>query len=110
MVFSTIYVSKDGSLGKRVFLLVIIGMIVRSGEKMNAYGSKNWEIFATQNYFDKNGVFFTIMVSFPLLIIVFGMLISYLREASTLLVEVKRRELKQKAASKKKRKKVQKQD
>ena len=110
MTFSTFYVSKDGSLGTRVFLLVIIGMVVRSAERMNSYGSKNWENFATQNYFDKNGVFVTFMVSFPLLIIVFCMLISYLKEASTLLVEVKKQELRQKAAAKKSKKKVGKQD
>ena len=108
MIFSTIYVTRTGSLGSRVTLLVLMGAVVRFGEKMNAYGADHWEAFATQNYFDKNGIFFTIVVSAPLLLITFIMLVSYLREAMGLLVQVKKQEMKHKkqnAAVKSKNKK-----
>ena len=108
MILSTIYVTRTGGLGSRVTLLVIMGAVVRFGEKLNSYGADTWEEFATQNYFDKNGIFFTVVVSVPLLLLAFVMLILYLREASVLLVAVKKQELKQKkqnAAAKTKKKK-----
>jgi hypothetical protein len=83
-------------------LLVFLAGIVRSAEYLNKYGANNWEQFATQNYFDENGVFISIMLCAPLLLTALIMLISYLREAARLLVQVKRQELKEKYKKNKK--------
>ena len=91
---ATVFVTRRHGMVPRLILLTVMAGIVRSAEWLNAYGAKNWETFATQNYFDNNGIFISIMISAPLLLMSFFMLISYLREASTLLVEVKRHELK----------------
>jgi hypothetical protein len=90
-----------------------IFIVVRSAEKLNDYGSENWERFASQNYFDGRGVFVSLMVSAPLLFISAAMLIAILREATTLLIDVKTHELKAKAKAQqggKRGKKTKKQD
>eukprot|EP00983_Pelagomonas_calceolata_P030023 939842-Pelagomonas_calceolata.AAC.1 len=45
------------------------------GERLNALGAKHWDKFASQNYFDQNGVFFSTMVSGPLLLLLFILLV-----------------------------------
>lgn len=96
MLFSTLFVTKRCRMGSGLVFLTILAVIVRSAEWLNQYGAKNWESFATQNYFDERGIFISIMMSAPLLFMAFFMLISYLREASSLLVKVKKQELKKK--------------
>lgn len=80
--------------------MVVIGVIVRSAEWLNGMGARNWQHFATQNYFDKRGIFVGIMLCGPLLLDSFMMLVFFVLEASQLLVDVKRGELarKKKAA------------
>jgi transmembrane protein 18 len=74
--------------------MVIVAVVVRSSEYVNQMCSKNWDTFATQNYFDRNGVFMMIMVCAPLLLYSFVFLVCCLREASALLIEVKTKQLK----------------
>ena len=92
---------KNDGVKIRVSFLVLLGALVKSAERMNQYGSKHWEDFATQNYFDDNGIFMCIMVSAPIVLLSLGMLMSYLREASQLLVQVKRSEIRLKHGKKK---------
>ncbi len=73
--------------------MVLIGIIVRLAERLNNLGASRWRDFATQNYFDRNGIFMGIMVCAPLLFVCFGMLISMIKEASDLLVDVKKMKL-----------------
>jgi len=81
-------------------LMGIVFIMVRSAERLNNLGGEHWESFATQNYFDKRGIFISLMVSAPLLCVSVLMLIAFLREASGLLVEVKTHEFKAKAKAK----------
>ena len=87
---------KDRGLAPRVTLLVIIFIVVRSAEWLNAQGEEHWELFATQDYFDKRGIFVGIMLSGPLLLDSLMMLLFFMREASSLLVQVKRTEIQRK--------------
>ena len=89
------------SLVPRVAIMITIGILVRSAERLNMYAAYNWEQFATQNYFDSKGVFMAIFLCGPLLLDSFLMLVIFLREASQLLVQVKTMELKQKEEAKK---------
>jgi hypothetical protein len=87
--------------------MIVMGIIfftVRSAERLNDYGANEWERFATQNYFDSRGVFVSLMLSAPLLLVSACMLIAIVREASTLLIEVKKHELRAKAKAKKEKK------
>ena len=74
----------------------MIAIIVKSSEFLNELGNTYWRDFATQNYFDKRGIFVAIMLSGPLLVYSFIMLFRFVREASLLLVEVKKQEFKRK--------------
>lgn len=90
-----LFVSRKGrGLTPRVCVLVFIGIMVRSAEWINKQGAKHWEQFATQDYFDKRGIFIGIMLAAPLLIDSLMMLLFFMSEASSLLIEVKRNELK----------------
>lgn len=93
----TILATKKGGMTSRFSVMGTIFIVVRSAEKLNDYGSETWEKFASQNYFDKTGVFVSLMVSAPLLFVSACMLIAILREATTLLIDVKTHEIKAKA-------------
>jgi hypothetical protein len=90
--------------------MVFIGALVRSSEWLNGLGGKNWQRFATQDYFDKRGIFVGIMLCGPLLLDSFMMLLFFVSEASQLLVEVKTQELKRKKNGGKKKEKAAKND
>lgn len=101
LLIITFAVIRYDGMKMRVSFLILLAILVRSAEMLNHYGSKNWEDFATQNYFDEGGIFVCIMVSAPIVFTSFIMLVAYLREASQLLVQVKRAEIKQKYSKKK---------
>lgn len=105
MFASTVVVIRRGNTASRFGLLVFIAVIIRLAERINAYAGKRWEDFATQNYFDTNGVFVLIFLAVPLLLDCVIMLASFLREASSLLVEVKTMEIKKKRGGKRQNKK-----
>ena len=50
----------DFFLGYKVFAVL-------GAERINLYAKTNWELFSKQNYFDKSGVFVSIMLSIPML-------------------------------------------
>lgn len=80
----------------RITFMICIGLIVRSAEYLNKVGAREWESFATQDYFDKQGIFVLTFLSGPLLIDCILLLIMFVREASQLLVQVKRKEFEKK--------------
>lgn len=94
--FVNIFVMRSGNLVGRFILIGFLALVIRCAEVFNHYGSSNWEKIATQNYFDKNGVFVSLMLSVPLLLIGFIHLIALLRESKNLLIEVKTLQLKDK--------------
>lgn len=97
MFVLSIWVSrKSRSLAPRLCVMSLIAIIVRSAEHLNRLGTQRWQLLATQNYFDKRGVFVSIMLCGPLLLDSFVMLISFVLEASNLLVQVKQAELRSK--------------
>jgi hypothetical protein len=101
MTSSIIYSVKRGGSWSQIILLGFIFFIVRMAERLNDFGSQHWESIATQDYFDSGGVFISIMVSAPLLLMTMAMLMCFVKEAAGLLVLVKKHELKSKAKKKK---------
>lgn len=83
--------------------MIFVGVIVRLAEYLNIMGNARWNEFATQNYFDRSGIFMGIMVCAPLLLVCLFMLISMIREASNLLGDVT--QMKKKAQVRQKEKK-----
>jgi len=106
IIMAAILSTKRGGLGSRMFVMGVIFVTVRSAERLNDYGANEWERFATQNYFDSRGIFVSLMLSAPLFLVSACMLIAIIREASMLLIEVKKHELRAKAKAKKEKKKM----
>eukprot|EP00934_Nitzschia_sp_Nitz4_P005214 Nitzschia sp. Nitz4//scaffold2_size372955//261702//262487//NITZ4_000452-RA/size372955-processed-gene-0.526-mRNA-1//-1//CDS//3329546865//5204//frame0 len=101
MFLVTIWVAqKDRPLKYRLPHMVLVAGLVRSAEWLNKLGREHWKSFATQNYFDKGGIFVLIMLCGPLVLDSLIMLLMYMIEAAQLLIVVKRREIKKKQAEK----------
>ena len=83
-------------LGPRLSVMIFIALVVRTAERWNALCAQHWEQIATQNYFDKNGVFVAVVVCCPLLLDCLIMLLMFVREAAGLLVKVKTNEMRRK--------------
>jgi hypothetical protein len=62
-------------LNKPISLSYNPGGTVFVGEQLNTLGRKHWQSFASQNYFDASGVFFTSLISGPLLLLLFILLV-----------------------------------
>lgn len=46
-------------------------------ERINAFLAKHWKSFAKQPYFDPHGVFFSAVVSAPLLLVMFFLVVRF---------------------------------
>lgn len=82
-----------------VFLVAILGSVY-CAEWINTYAGQHWQSFAGQNYFDKRGVFVSVMYSGNLLMVALFVLLYALRTASSLLIKVKRKEIRANAKAK----------
>lgn len=71
-----------------------VAFCVAAAERLNTLGRTHWERFATQDYFDEHGVFAGAIFCAPLLALSLAMLVNFVVIAANLLVDVKRRELK----------------
>jgi len=60
---------------------------------LNDLGSQFWREFATQNYFDTQGFFVSVMYTLPLMLICLFIVANFVLLASRLLIQVKRAEL-----------------
>jgi hypothetical protein len=107
VILTTYATINKGDMYLQLGLMLFLGAIVRCAEKLNQMGNSRWRDFATQNYFDKNGIFMGIMICAPLLMVCFVMLVSLIREAKGLLVDVTK--LKKQAKENVKKKKEDKQ-
>ena len=106
VIVSAIALNRQGGIYSRLGFMLLVGIIVRLSDTLNIIGASRWREFATQNYFDRGGIFMGIMVCAPLLIVSLFMLIGMIREASSLIVDVGK--MKSKARLKQKQKKEQK--
>ncbi|OLQ07168.1 Transmembrane protein 18 [Symbiodinium microadriaticum] len=75
-----------------------------AAETLNRLAGQHWMAFSSQDYFDSSGVFASIMLGLPLLLCQFVIVGFLLREAASMVIRVKRLELKQKAREKREEK------
>jgi hypothetical protein len=73
-------------------LSVAVGL-VSLAEPLNTFASRHWHLFASQNYFDRHGVFVSVVYSGPLLLVALVIVVAALLTTADLLVVVKRAEL-----------------
>lgn len=78
-----------------LFLLSLAGVYL--AERLNTVLSDNWKSFAGQNYFDRHGVFLSVLWSGPLLVFATVILVNTLFSLCHLIVKWKRAELKHRA-------------
>ncbi|QDZ26074.1 hypothetical protein HOP50_20g86250 [Chloropicon primus] len=78
-------------------LFLVLGAVIYCAKYLNVYLENNWEAFSRQPYFDKSGLFISIMLSGPLLVINMVIVVNHLIVLSGLIVRVKTAELKAKA-------------
>ena len=81
-------------------IFCIASGVTYMGERLNGISSKHWERFSKQDYFDQRGVFFSAVISGPLLFTTLIVLVNYLITCSQLLIQAKRKELAYKAKQK----------
>ena len=77
-----------------MMLLFALSAAIYAAERINVWAGQNWRSFSTQNYFDKSGVFIGVVYAAPLLAIMFLQLINAVWLCSSMLIEVKRMEIK----------------
>jgi len=77
----------------QMVLLISLLALVYSAEWLNSLGSRHWKEFATQDYFDRGGVFIAAVYCAPMLLAAFVILVNALRSAAHMLVKVKRLEV-----------------
>ncbi|AQK86357.1 Transmembrane protein 18 [Zea mays] len=81
----------------QLFLLFLAYSGVYLAEKMNRYLGENWKSFTSRNYFDRSGVFISVVWSGPLIVISIVSVISSLIALCRLMVKWKRAELRHRA-------------
>ncbi|EGZ05814.1 hypothetical protein PHYSODRAFT_356182 [Phytophthora sojae] len=82
-------------------LFILIILLVLNTERLNAWGRENWRLFATQRYFDPQGVFMGIFYAGPLLATGFFQLLLSMKNMVDMVVIVKRAEYRQQLKAKK---------
>jgi hypothetical protein len=65
----------QGVCARLPFLAPFAAAVVYFGERLNAVGAKHWRAFAGQPYFDPHGAFFAAVVSGPLVLTLFTVLV-----------------------------------
>ncbi|OWZ23642.1 hypothetical protein PHMEG_0001447 [Phytophthora megakarya] len=82
-------------------LFVLIICLVVATEALNKWARQNWRLFATQRYFDEQGVFMGIFYAGPLLAAGFFQLLLSMKNMVDMVVIVKRAEYRQQLKAKK---------
>ncbi|KAL6659600.1 hypothetical protein ACP70R_003640 [Stipagrostis hirtigluma subsp. patula] len=86
---------------KRQFPTYLVSFNIFSGvflaERINTFLGQNWKSFSTQNYFDPQGLFISVIWSGPLLLITILILVNTLVTLCMLIVRWKRAELRHRA-------------
>lgn len=92
--------------GRLCVIFMLNAFILVWAEKINSAAAEHWEKFSTQQYFDKSGVFASVIVGVPLIICQFLIVVLLLWEASKMVVKVKRVQIRKELAEKKKENKA----
>eukprot|EP00049_Salpingoeca_infusionum_P027497 m.32741 g.32741 ORF g.32741 m.32741 type:complete len:178 (+) comp9551_c0_seq2:344-877(+) len=72
------------------------GVMVLSSERLNQWAAESWRLFSNHQYFDAQGLFISIMFSFPAILNLLLLVILWLKETADLLVRAKTEQAKRK--------------
>lgn len=68
ILFLVLVIATRKSQTFQMFLMFAITGLVTSSRKLNSLGQEHWRKFASQNYFDRQGLFMLIFYSGPLML------------------------------------------
>ncbi|KAF9579083.1 hypothetical protein BGW38_004815 [Lunasporangiospora selenospora] len=91
--------NRPNALAGMLFSTLVLAAL---SEPLNGIGSRHWQQFSDDNYFDTHGVFAGIVWAAPLLLNSFLAMILLLRAAARLLIRAKRAQLRQRKQKKNK--------
>ena len=69
MMSPTLYRCHDESHSVQVVTFVLLLATVYWAELLNRLGATHWRLFSRQQYFDSSGMFISLVLSMPLLVI-----------------------------------------
>ena len=75
--------------------LAVNSALVLSAKPLNAYLHDNWQLFARKNYFDSEGMFFTLTLSFMSIIVCLTCALLMFLQVVSLMIRLKRTQLQQ---------------
>ncbi|KAI9302621.1 transmembrane protein 18-domain-containing protein [Cunninghamella echinulata] len=78
------------------YFFILLGLAALT-QPLNQYGGNHWQSFASANYFDESGIFIVSLYAFPLILNGFFTLMFILKASFGLMIEMKRRQLMNKA-------------
>ncbi|CEG44483.1 Transmembrane protein 18 [Plasmopara halstedii] len=100
VLMATLWLTRK-KLSIQFALFVLIILMATGTETINKWARENWRIFATQPYFDEQGVFMGIFYAGPLLASGFFQLILSMKNMVDMIVIVKKAEYRQQLMAKK---------
>ncbi|KAI9091718.1 transmembrane protein 18-domain-containing protein [Phlyctochytrium arcticum] len=80
-----------------------VGFLALLASPLNDLGKQHWKSFSNTNYFDRSGLFMTLVWAAPLMMDLALIVIFLVSQSISMLVEVKRLQLRQKEETKKTR-------
>jgi len=95
LLLVTVLTRKHATIQGTIFVAAMT--VVYKGELLNELARKHWQEFSQQDYFDRPGIFFNVMISAPLLLGMFIIVINYLLACVGLLVKAKRMQIRHQA-------------
>ncbi|XP_045157762.2 transmembrane protein 18-like [Mercenaria mercenaria] len=98
----TVLTRNKGVLQAIYFSVLMI--LVFCAEYINEWAAKNFKLFASEQYFDSNGLFISIVFSMPLLMNCLVIVISWLWDVGMLIHNVKQLKIKQRSRQAEKQK------
>ncbi|ELU05831.1 hypothetical protein CAPTEDRAFT_92248, partial [Capitella teleta] len=90
-----------------VLFFTLLGLIYCS-EYINEWAAANYKLFANQQYFDSKGLFISLMFSFPLLLNCLVIVVGWMCNTMSLMVNVKRAKIRHEHAAMKEEEKKEK--
>lgn len=93
----TILTRNHGNFQAVLFFILL--MLVYVSENINEFAARNWRYFSRQQYFDSKGLFISVIFSMPLLINCLLMVCNWLYASGTLMVKLKRAQLRERLRS-----------
>jgi len=92
VTLTTILTRRYASFQALLFLALLL--LVFFSEQINEIAARNWRSFSRQQYFDSQGMFISFIFSIPLLLDCIIMVCNWLWTSGTLMVQIKRAQLK----------------